>query len=136
MCPNASLKRYQQGLGLMGAIFVITIMAVIVVGLAKLVVTSKESYGYEIMSARAFLLAESGGQLALSKILQEGDNDCSGVPSQLAAAELQNCNLMMDCQRVEIPTGSGINYFTISATATCGSGTDQAIRRITLRAQR
>ncbi|RDE18868.1 hypothetical protein DV711_14725 [Motiliproteus coralliicola] len=141
MLLKSSLKRQhrlvprkaQQGLGLMSAIFVITIMAVVVVGLSSLVVSSKESYGYELMSVRAFLLAESGGQMAISHLLLESASDCSALPSQLPPAELQSCTLQLNCPNVSV---DGIDYFTIESTATCGSGLDQAIRKLTLRVQR
>ena len=127
------LRTRQRGLGLMSAIFTITIMAVIVVGLSSLVVTSKESYGYEIMSVRAFMLAESGGQMAISHLVQENAADCSALPTQLPPADLQNCTLQLNCPSVTV---DGTEYFTIQSTATCGSGVDQAIRQLTLRVQR
>ncbi len=116
----------------MAAIFVITIMSVIVVGVSSLVITSKESYGYEILSVRAFLLAESGAQMALSHILSNNVASCA-LPTQLPPPELQNCSLAVVCPAVLI---DGIDYFTIESTASCGSGRDQAIRKLTLRAQR
>ncbi|MEH6470155.1 MAG: hypothetical protein V7752_02795 [Halopseudomonas sp.] len=130
---QASSRVRQRGLGLMAAIFVITIMSVIVVGVSSLVITSKESYGYEIMSVRAFQLAESGAQMAISHLLMENVADCSGLPSQLPPAELQNCSLAVECPVVTI---NAVDYFTLLSTATCGSGTDQAIRKLTLRVQR
>ena len=137
MCPNLMSQQprrsRQRGLGLMAAIFVITIMSVIVVGVSSLVVTSKESYGYEIMSVRAFLLAESGAQMALSHILIKNVGDCAGLAFQGSPAELQSCSLAVVCPAVAI---NGIDYFTIQSRATCGSGSDQAIRQLTLRAQR
>lgn len=117
----------------MAAIFVITIMSVILVGVSSLVVTSKESYGYEIMSVRAFQLAESGAQIALSGLIFQGLEDCSTVPTRLPAAELQACSLVVSCPRVTL---AGVDYFTVQSTGSCGSGTDQAIRQLTLRAQR
>lgn len=132
MCPN-KLPQRQRGLGLMAAIFVITIMAVIVVGLANLVVGSKESYGYEIMSVRAFMLAESGGQMALSQLALEGASDCSGLAPTLPGAGFQGCTLALSCPSVTINT---VEYFTITVEASCGSGVDQAIRRLRLGMQR
>lgn len=137
MCPK--VKRIQRnrvrqrGLGLMAAIFVITIMSVIVVGVSSLVVTSKESYGYEILSLRAFQLAESGTQMAASHLLIDNAPDCSGLPTQLPPSELNSCSLSISCPVVII---SGVEYFTLESTASCGSGVDQAIRKLTLRMQR
>ncbi len=137
MCLKSSMaktsKRCQRGLGLMAAIFVITIMSVIVVGVASLVATSKESYGYDILSVRAFQLAESGSQMALSHIILEGVADCSGLLTQLPPTELQSCSLAVTCPKATI---AEVDYFTVQSTGTCGSGTDQAIRRLTLRVQR
>ncbi len=136
----------QRGLGLMAAIFVITIMAVIVVGLSSLVVTSKESFGYEVMSVRAFLMAESGGQLAINRILADGQvpgtaTDCTvieTIPSLLQ--QFPGCRFeQVSCPLVTIPAlpdPAAVDYFTITSRASCGSGTDQAIRSLTLRVQR
>ncbi|MFT5722322.1 MAG: MSHA biogenesis protein MshP [Motiliproteus sp.] len=123
----------QRGLGLIAAIFVITLMSMIIVGISSLVVTSKESYGYEILSARAFQLAESGAQLALSRIIFESSDDCSAMPTQLPPVEFQVCSFVVSCPKVTI---AEVDYFTVQSTASCGSGTDQAVRQLTLRIQR
>ncbi|MEH6649048.1 MAG: hypothetical protein V7707_03370 [Motiliproteus sp.] len=129
----------QRGLGLMAAIFVITIMAVIVVGLSSLVVTSKESFGYEIMSVRAFLMAESGAQLAINHIFTEAQGtatDCSGIEALPASfgQRFPGCEFeQVSCPLVTIDNA---DYFTLTSRASCGSGTDQAIRSLTLRVQR
>ncbi len=134
MFLNRHPRHRQRGLGLIAAIFVITIMAVITVGLSSLVVTSKASYGYEILSARALLLAESGAQMASSHLrLPAEDGDCDSLPQQLPPAELRACTLVVSCPRVTL---NGTDYFTVSSTATCGSGIDQAIRYRTMRLQR
>lgn len=133
-----STRQGQRGLGLMAAIFVITIMAVIVVGMSSLVVTSKESFGYEVMSVRAFLLAESGGQLAVNRILNEASGaatDCTVI--ETIPSLLQNfpgCGFeQVICPFVSLDS---VDYFTINSRASCGSGTDQAIRSLTVRVQR
>ncbi|MFT6915232.1 MAG: MSHA biogenesis protein MshP [Motiliproteus sp.] len=128
-----SSRIFQRGLGLIAAIFVITLMSLIIVGISSLVVTSKESYGYEILSARAFHMADSGSELALSRLLFEGTDSCNGEPRQFPPPELQVCSVVVICHSVTI---AEVDYFTVQSTGTCGNGIDQAVRQSTLRVQR
>ena len=130
-----SFKKHQQGLGLVTAIFVITVMALISVGISTLVVTSQQSFGYEVQSARAFLAAESGAQLTVSTVLPpSGAGSCiaSATPS-LPAEGLQGCQVETSCNA--LGPIDGITYYDIQSTGSCGTGVDLAIRKLTLRIQ-
>ncbi len=124
----------QQGVGLVAAIFVITVMALVSAGISKLVVTSQQSYGHEILSAKAFLAAESGAQLAINAVMPpSGSGSCVDATPTLVAIGLAGCQVSTRC----ILTGpiDGISYYSIESTGQCGADADLAIRKLTLRVQ-
>ncbi len=129
-----SLRPKQQGLGLVAAIFVITVMAMISVGISNLVLTSQQSYGFEVLSARAFLAAESGAQLAVHSAMPPvGTSSCpasAATPSLAGAPGLSGCTVETLCSRVDV---ASVAYFSITSTGRCGNAADTAIRRLQVR---
>ncbi|MCW8887345.1 MAG: hypothetical protein OQK12_19140 [Motiliproteus sp.] len=122
----------QQGMGLVAAIFVITVMALVSVGISNLVLTGQQSYGHEILSTRAFLAAESGAQLAVHEVLPpSGSGSCSNNTPALPAAGLSGCQVSTSC--TQIGPIDGINYYNIESTGQCGADADLAVRKLTLR---
>ncbi len=136
---SASRRRIasrQRGMGLIAAIFVITVMALLTVGLARLVVTGQQSYGYELLSARAFLAAESALQIQNYAVIPPGGGGTCSVSTAIAsfAAEgLQGCEATVFCDA--IGPISGVTYYSLEAEGRCGIGIDLAIRRIASRIQ-
>jgi len=66
MCPEPSLSR-QQGAGLPIAIFIITVLALIVTSMAQQQESSGAAISQQILSQRAFYAAESGAQAAVTR---------------------------------------------------------------------
>ena len=133
--PQSLDPRKQKGLGLVAAIFVITVMALIAVGISNLVVTGQQSYGHEVLSVRAFLAAESGAQLTVNAVIPpSGASTCAATSTETFTVEgLNGCSALMSCS--QIGPIDGITYYDISSEGRCGSGADQAIRRVVLRVQ-
>ncbi|WP_207060639.1 hypothetical protein [Motiliproteus sp. SC1-56] len=135
------MRGAQRGIGLVAAIFVITVMALISVGLSQLVVTGQQGYGYQVLSARAFLAAESGAQLAANQLMPPEGGGGSGCPlpnPPLPAEGSGGCEVRLACNQVgplEVQ-GRLTTYYTLQSEGRCGSGKDLAIRRLTLRFQR
>ena len=126
--------RKQKGLGLVAAIFVITLMALIAVGISNLVVTGQQSYGYEVLSTRAFLAAESGAQLAVNAVIPPGGGgSCADFTRNFTVEGLQGCRAFTRCSI--LGPIDGITYYDISSEGSCGTGVDQAIREVVLRIQ-
>lgn len=115
---NRILKN--QGFALPAAIFIITVLALIVAAMGKLRESASLSYGLSINSTRAFYAAESAAQIDVYKILNT--NSCSSNAS-LTLPAFSFCTVTTSCNNSN-------SLFTLTSTATCGSGTDQARRSI------
>lgn len=135
MCPDKPLQN-QSGAGLPVALFIVTVLAFLVLGMSQLQQSSGESISLQIQSQRAFFAAESGAQVAVRDVLEA--DSCGGINSPLTfndADGLQSCSATMDCESVTADIGGsgGNTVYTITSTGQCGSGPDQATRDIEVR---
>ena len=123
----------QQGLGLISAIFVIVVLALLVAGMSKVMVVSQTYRAQEVLAARALLAAQSGSELHLSGLLHPDNSGfCASdsAPVALNVTGLDGCSYQASCSAITIDTQS---YFTIESTGRCGSGVDSATRIIRTR---
>ena len=140
MYPKHRHTQYikQQGIGLPVALFVITVLALIVVALTDLEESSGVSFSLDINSMRAFYAAESGAQVDMAKIFPAGGVvvSCSASTSTVnfpsTAPGLNGCNATVE--RSCVSDGS-VKYFSLKSTGSCGSGIDTAERVIVVRAR-
>lgn len=140
---------YEAGLGLVSAIFVITILAVIIAGMSRFFVTSQSSTVQEFLGARAIIAAQTGIELELT-CLQNGLAGCTAsaavgsAPAVLdywpgpASTATFSINGLNQC-RAEVfyrSVSSAIgSFWTIESTGICGGdGLDGASRKIVIRA--
>lgn len=128
--------RVQQGIGLPIALFVITVLALLVVGMAQLQQATGQAVSLQIQSQRAFFAAESGAQLAVAEVLDSAS--CAGVPAEQVYANgaLRECKARLSCAAtapLAIP-GSGSNrVYTLTSVGECGSGNELASRTVEVR---
>lgn len=134
MYPEHSF-RHQSGAGLPVALFIITVLALLVAGMAQLQQSSGESISLQIQSQRAFFAAESGAQVAVRDVLEGGS--CSAVTTSLtfSASALGGCSASVACDSVnaDIRGPGGDTVYSIASTGQCGSGPDQATREVEVR---
>jgi len=137
MCPECSGPARHRGAGLPLALFVITVLALLVVGMAQQQQAGGESVSLQIQSQRAFYAAESGAQVAVRDVLEAGNCSAMRTPLSFGAAALNGCSATLSCESVtENISGPGGNtIFSIASTGQCGSGPDQAVRTIEVRAR-
>lgn len=64
----------QGGAGLPVALFIVTVLSLLVIGMAQLQSSSGQAVSLQIQSQRAFFAAESGAQLTLAQIVPETEN--------------------------------------------------------------
>jgi MSHA biogenesis protein MshP len=128
MFPDRSAIREQRGAGLPIALFIITVLALLVAGMAQLQQAGSESVSLQIQSQRAFFAAESGAQLAVRQVLDAGS--CSAVSGSLTfpAAALTSCSAALACEAS--PNSVGASVFTITSTGRCGQGSPDSAERI------
>lgn len=144
MCPerilNARITARQSGFGLPMAVFVITVLALVIAAMAQLQQSSSEGSSLQLQSQRAFYAAESGLQLSLNLLLPpdgSAGRSCASVPfyahdfSSLSSSYgLRGCSVRVECQSLTV---SSELYFTLTSTGSCGSGTDNARRTTEVR---
>ncbi len=126
MYASRNLKR-QQGVGLPAALFVIVILAMVVLAMVDLQISSGRSLGFQVLSTRAFYAAETGVQLGAHRIIV-GGGDCSavtGTQSLDGAEGLSGCQVTLACSRVSV---AGEDYFRLTGTGNCGTGVEAASR--------
>ncbi|MCL7945985.1 hypothetical protein [Marinobacter sp. ATCH36] len=134
MYPRPSFRQ-QKGAGLPIALFIITVLALLVVGMAQLQESSGQAVSLQIQSQRAFFAAESGAQVAVRNVL-EGEN-CSAVEGSISftSSALDGCSASLSCNSVtaNIRGPGGDTVFSIASTGQCGSGADLATRVVEVR---
>lgn len=137
MCHEFSLRR-QAGFGLPAAIFVITVLALVIAAMSSLLSSSARTVSLQVQSHRAFYSAESGLQLALNLLLPPGGSaarSCSVSPfysQTFSVTGLNGCSVSVACRSI---TDSGDTFYTLSSQGRCGSGDDQAVRTLEVMVQ-
>lgn len=120
--------RKQRGVGLAAAIFVITLLAVLALGINQLVQDNSQSFVEEALLTRAFHAAEAGAGFAMNGIYPPdeypvyGGTTCTGTPVSPVAYSfsidgLANCTAAVHCTAISV--GSN-NFLTIESVGTCG----------------
>ena len=132
-CPPI---RHQQGIGLPIALFVITVLALLVTGMAQLQQATGQSVSLQVQSQRAFHAAETGAQLAVAEVLDGGD--CAAVQASVnfSAGALKECSVQIQCSvtaPLPIPGSGGKRIYTLGSTGECGSGNELARRTVEVR---
>lgn len=127
----------QAGVNLPGAIFVITLLALLAVAINALVTQSSQSYQEEINLTRAFYAAESGAGFAMNTIFPPEGFPAYGAPAECAAGPrvytfsvpgLNQCEASVTCSSKAV---GGANYATITSVGSC----DNIERTVQVRTQ-
>lgn len=135
MCPDCSLHR-QRGAGLPVALFIITVLALIVVSMGQQQESAGAAVGQQILSQRAFYAAESGAQVAVAEAL--GGASCSSVTGSVnyTQAGLNGCSATLSCSSVQadIDGDSALErVYTLVSVGQCGAGAEAASRTVEVR---
>ena len=137
MSPNLNSHcSKQRGAGLPLAIFIITVLALIVVTITQLQQGTAEMEIQDIQSTRAFYAAESGAQAALALLfpLSGTASACNASLYQHAftTTALNSCAVRVACSE---QTFGPDTYYRLVSEGTCGNGIDRAQRRIEVTAR-
>ena len=154
MCPKKSFDQSrlsrQQGLGLISAVFVITVLAVIIAGMSRFMATSQSVTVQEFLAARAIAAAQTGVELELACLENSIAGKCTASaavgsnpvnydywPGATSAATfsvqgLKHCRAEVFYRTVSSSEG---NFWTIDSTGYCGGeGLEGSSRRVVIRA--
>jgi len=116
----------QKGVGLPAAIFIITIMALLAVGINLLVEQNSQSFAEELQLTRAFYAAETGAGFAMNTIYPPEEYSAYATTAECAAGPrtynftvdgLNNCSAEVTCNAIVVGTR---NYATVESEGTCG----------------
>ena len=109
-----------SGLGMIGAIFLITVVAFLVVAITRSINTSAQAHALEVTSSQALLAAESGAQLGVQAVHPaSGTGTCALRTWSFDGIGLPGCQVTVQCQ-VELVDGR--NFYTIESAGRCSDG--------------
>lgn len=121
------------GMGLVSAIFLITVVAVLVVAIARTVRTSGDAYAQDVVAQRALLAAQSGAQLGLNRVFAPlGSSACGTWSWDLAATGLTSCQAVVSCSSEVV---AAVSYYSLESAGRCDVGGVVAERRLLVRAR-
>ena len=132
------VRSSQAGFGLPMALFVITVLAVIVTAMGSMQQTDAQSGALHIQGQRAFYAAESGAEAALNVLMPpdgSAGRSCALAPffeTDFDVAGLLGCEASVSCSQMNI---NGEDLFTLNSIGSCGTGMDQATRTLEVRAR-
>lgn len=133
LIPVSTLKgRHQQdGLGLVGAIFVIVVVSLLSVAMARMLEADKLAQSYEILGLKAFLAAESGAQLGVNRLMPpDSVGSCSDRTFSFEADSLGSCTAAVTCT---VTSSNGEDFYTLSSLGQCAAGDFTASRSLEVR---
>lgn len=126
----------QKGFGLPMALFVITVLAVIIAAMASMQGDSASSTGIQAQSHRALFSAESGIEAALNLLIPpdgSAGRSCATSPFysyDFLVTGLNGCSASVSCSVITI---SSVDYYTLTSTGQCGSGLDASQKTVEIR---
>ena len=125
--------RLQHGAGLVAAIALITIVAMVALAVTRTVQLGAGSVSLDILSQRAALAASSGANLTLNKIFAPaGVGSCANDNWDLSVVNgLPNCVASVTCSSDVV---RGRPYYTVDSRAVCTADVLQAERSVRIRA--
>jgi len=122
---------HQRGLGLVGAIFLIVVVALLAVAMSRMLETDSKSYSYEILALKAFYAAESGAQLGTNRVLPPlGVSSCADRTFTFQDPALQACSATVTCATVLVDAQT---YYTLTSVGVCTAGDLLARRTVQVR---
>ncbi len=123
--------KQQSGLGLVGAIFVIVVVALMSVAMARMLEADKLTQSYETLGLKAFLAAESGAQIGVNRLLApESAGSCVNLTAGLEANSLRFCTADISCT---LMTSGGESFYTITSRGECSAGDLVSSRALEIR---
>ena len=124
-----SLKHKQNGVTLVGALFIIVIMALLGTGLLQLTTTSQQSIGQEITSIKSYFASQSALQWSMYQSVYSGTASDGTYPISFTSSGLTNTTASTT---IQASTFDGNNYYDITATGQYGNSSVREFSQRTL----
>ncbi|EPJ43026.1 MAG: hypothetical protein OFPI_44900 [Osedax symbiont Rs2] len=113
----------QRGLGLISAIFVITVMALLASGVASLVANSANIHSWQMLSMRAQSAAASGLEIKLAALGDQPNCGTDSIQYSYNTPGLYQCSAAVSCSSVKHQNKI---YITLDSRGSCGTGLETA----------
>lgn len=112
--------RHERGFSLVAALFVMVVVALAVVAMARLSVSTSGTLSLAIQQARAYQAARAGLEWGIRKAVKEGS--CQGSASLVLEGGLSEfTGVVVSCRRVMYPgareNGNDLHVYTINSVA-------------------
>lgn len=140
-CGPFRVHKKQAGLSLVLVVFVLVALSVLAAALVQLLTVNSIAVANEVLSARAFLAAESGAQRLLNEIHLGSETDCASAAGVVenhsyTFSQLVGCeSVEVACSYVQLPVTSGDIYYTLESFGRCGPVGQEASRAIEVQAK-
>ncbi|MGN2621713.1 pilus assembly PilX family protein [Stutzerimonas balearica] len=121
MHPDRSFPRRSAGFGLVAALFLMVIVALIILTMARLSTTQHGTVSLSIQQARAYQAANAGLEWGIARAL-EGGSCASSASLTLSGSGLDDFVLRVECHRDDYldAAGASISLYRLIATAENG----------------
>lgn len=134
MRPDPRLPRRARGFGLVAALFLIVVVTLVIIAMARLSATQHGSNSLAIQQARAYQAARAGLEWGISRTLNAAS--CAAGSPSLANSGLAEFTVSVTCASNSYTDNEGnpVQIFRLTATAQSGTPAgrpDYAYRQLT-----
>jgi MSHA biogenesis protein MshP len=133
---TASLHR-QKGSATMVAVIISLVLLSIGIALSNQISSNARQQSIEYYGARAYLSAQSGLEVAISRLVNNNNPNCSVIeaPVNIAADALSNCTVTLSCDvetNVDEPevSAGAIRVYLLESLSQCSAGQLSTSRRV------
>ena len=131
-----SLAR-QRGATTIVAIIISIVLLGLGIALSNQISSNVRQQSIEYYGARAYLAAQSGMEVAISRLINATNPACSAItqPVTISAANVQNCAITLSCevetevQEPEVAAGE-IRVYALASQAQCSIGQLETSKRV------
>lgn len=131
-----SLAR-QRGATTIVAIIISIVLLGLGIALSNQISSNIRQQSIEYYGARAYLAAQSGMEVAISRLINGNNPACSAItqPVAISAANVQNCAITLSCevetevQEPEVAAGE-IRVYALASQAQCSIGQLETSKRV------
>lgn len=127
----------QRGATTIVAVVISIIMLTIGIALSNQIASSTRQQSVEYYGTRAYLAAQTGLEVAVTRVVNGANPLCSAVtaPVLLTASALNNCTVSLACrveQNIDEPevASGAIRVYQLSSLAQCSAGQLETSRRL------
>ncbi len=127
----------QRGSTTMVAIIISIVLLGLGIALSNQISSNIRQQSIEYYGARAYLSAQSGMEVAVSRLVNGNNPDCTTItqPVNINAVYLENCSLTLSCQVVtnvvepEVAAGE-IRVYSLASESLCRAGQLETSKRV------